>query len=424
MSSSPVRHRQSDSSAAQPAFSSSVRSTSPYYQLSRQSAIGQGNSGSSPSKSFLNPSSNSFQTSRKSEPSLFGGFQNYRSDDDNRRIQMNSIVFGTSNTTPATQSYPSTPADDDGIEIFDQVSGFGSKNASQPPSRNGIEFGSNHNVRSQGAPLFSHPSSASLASHRPSHSSRQSFHSENRGFDDLHSDAISALGKMNLHNGDNAIYQQNAPQRQDFVASVAYDPTSTRQRLSSGGIPITQPTFGSFTPDILPDNALVQQYNTYRNARQGSSSPGGSEYKRGVHSPYYANGSTPPVANDHYRGPSSVSSRSSSHGGQAAYLDRRLRLVQQQQESYGNPQMNGLQPRMPYTPNIDYSNYATQAAMRMNQLNPYAGYYTPDQIQMLSGGPIVPRGPARDQDVGQNVRSALLEEFRTNSKNKRYELKV
>lgn len=57
----------------------------------------------------------------------------------------------------------------------------------------------------------------------------------------------------------------------------------------------------------------------------------------------------------------------------------------------------------------------------MNPLAPY--YHMPPVSTMM--GPMIPRGPAREHDAGQHVRSALLEEFRNNSKtNKRYELKV
>lgn len=58
-------------------------------------------------------------------------------------------------------------------------------------------------------------------------------------------------------------------------------------------------------------------------------------------------------------------------------------------------------------------------------MNPLAPYYHMSPGSNGLATPSIPRGPAREHDVGQHIRSPLLEEFRNNSKtNKRYELKV
>ena len=104
---------------------------------------------------------------------------------------------------------------------------------------------------------------------------------------------------------------------------------------------------------------------------------------------------------------------------QAALLDHKLRGLQQEQQGYTASQPNPFHCRPPFTHAYDFH---PQNALRMNPLAPY---YPMTPAPNLINAPPIPRGPAREQDPGQHLRSPLLEEFRNNSKtNKRYELKV
>lgn len=93
--------------------------------------------------------------------------------------------------------------------------------------------------------------------------------------------------------------------------------------------------------------------------------------------------------------------------GQINALDRNLRgLHQMQQDHPGYPSVpNPMNFRAPF--------------------GPY-GFQPPGALPYyVMAPPMIPRGPAREHDASQHVRSLLLEEFRNNSKtNKRYELKV
>ena len=134
-------------------------------------------------------------------------------------------------------------------------------------------------------------------------------------------------------------------------------------------------------------------------------------------SPFYSTGGTPPTFQQ--RGPSRGGYYSGLPPSQAAALERKLRGLQQQQAQQGfSMQQNHMQFRNQLPHPYDLQR---QSALPINALSPY--YPMAPAPHMLSG-PQVPKGPAREQDMGQQVRSPLLEEFRNNSKtNKRYELK-
>ena len=136
-------------------------------------------------------------------------------------------------------------------------------------------------------------------------------------------------------------------------------------------------------------------------------------------SPYYSAAGTPPSYQQ--RAPSRGGFSGPLVTGQAAVLDRKLRGLQQEQQAYMVPRPTPMhfnnQPPHPST-----YDFQLQPGLRMNQLNAY--YQMPPLTQHMAASHI-PRGPASDHPVVQPVRSALLEDFRNNSKtNKRYELKV
>ena len=99
---------------------------------------------------------------------------------------------------------------------------------------------------------------------------------------------------------------------------------------------------------------------------------------------------------------------------------QRLELGQhQQQAGYYNPQ--GI-----YNPHFQGQYQPQQWDFAPQSFRGAPQGYAPYAVQMPSYAPVsVPRGPARDQDIGHGVRSLLLEEFRNNAKSntRQYELK-
>ena len=210
--------------------------------------------------------------------------------------------------------------------------------------------------------------------------------------------------KLSLSRGNNAIY----PQHRDSDELVDYEYARNGNTNNEWEMDETYIANPAFSPHTLPS------HEPYRASSYGASyshSPSGSESRR-MQSPYYSSGGTP--ATFQQRAPSRGSFNSAAATGQAALLDRKLRGLQQEQQGY---QPNPLQ----YRQLPQHYDYHPQHALRMN---PLAAYYSMGPMPNLLNSHI-PRGPARDQAIGQDMRSALLEEFRSNSKtNKRYELKV
>ena len=176
-----------------------------------------------------------------------------------------------------------------------------------------------------------------------------------------------------------------------------------------------------FSPTGSGSGSLGSGSNQYRAPSfhpQHSQSPNSSDARLSHQSPYYSSSATPPYQQQiHARGLQPALPNS-----QAALLERKLQgLQEQQQQQMQQRRGYGIQHSNP----LQYANQAshpydmqTQNVLRLNPLN--AAYYN-----MTFGGSHVPRGPASHLDVGQQIRSALLEEFRNNGKtNKRYELKV
>lgn len=150
-----------------------------------------------------------------------------------------------------------------------------------------------------------------------------------------------------------------------------------------------------------------QQYYKAHRFERGTSSPAGSDHRRGLNSPkYYPAANTPP-SEQIYR-PVSRGPRMTQGSNE---LDRRLQNIHFAQQHNYFSHFQGQYPQNPY----DYPppNFRPTGA-------PYA--YMP--VPAYPPAQVIPTRPAKDQDVGVGVRSVLLEEFRSNGKsNKRYELK-
>ncbi|KAI9813781.1 MAG: mRNA binding protein puf3 [Pycnora praestabilis] len=446
---SPVRHRNSNQNAPPQALQEQSNNTSPYFSLPRQPAIGQGINNKSPNKTFLDPTSGSFVTSRGlDERSVgFAGLQTYNANDENQRqipsiinkFELDEYENGTTNTTRSFTSNPGFAGPNSGTAL---------RSESLPPSRNRAEYTSQYGLQPPGNTAFSQypQTSTPLPSYRPAHSGHtSSFSSQTNGrkYEDSakqtqEAEMTASFGKVNLHgSNDQGAYAQ-------FSGSIAGGlQHATSQMPYEYGYSRHIPSFTSInpwgrddgtlqrgpessTPDGIPENTANEPFDPYRGVRfgdRGMNSPGGSEHRRNQHSPFYSTGGTPPSGSDHYRS----SSRGGQHSraqpnGHSALLDRKLRGLQREQQEFLHPHANPLmnqQFRSPFTNPYDYSPHN---GMRFSHLGPY---YPIQPTTGIPPAPVAPRGPSRDQDVGHNLRSALLEEFRSNSKtNKRYELKA
>jgi len=141
--------------------------------------------------------------------------------------------------------------------------------------------------------------------------------------------------------------------------------------------------------------------------------PNGSEFRQ---SPYYSTGGTPPVFDNLYPSRNEQGPRALTNGD-SALLESKLRGLQQEQQ-FLHPQYQQM-----------------LAAQLRGQFSPY-GYapngmplsgFTPGMPMPAMPGmvPVLEPFRIRVEDAGHGIRSALLEEFKSNSKgNRRYELKV
>lgn len=428
-STSPVRHRNSNQHAPPQKFGENPRSTSPYFSMNQQAVNVNGMMNPTSQKRFLDPTSGSFVTSRTFDSGSLSGFS--LNGDEESRQQAMSMVFGSSDTGSMTQG---------SRHMFQQgmrsghTSAVASRSGSIPPSRSGDEQHSYF-----GADVLTNPQSSRFGqgstpfpSQRPSHSTQTS--------------TYSSHGSTRRHGGE----QSNNTYNVDFITQELrkmnpgkeneyplYPSYQSSQEQSSLPYDYSQQLDGSahawnadevgyqnglssFTPNGVPSGSQNPQHSQPRNIQFGEhspQSPNGSDTRRSHQSPFYSTGGTPP-SGDQYHAPSRGVANPRAPHGQAALLDRKLRGLQQEQQGYVQPQPNPLQFRAPFGHPYDYN---TQNPMRMN---PLAQYYPMPPVPTFLP-PMIPRGPSRDHDVGQNLRSALLEEFRSNSKtNKRYELKV
>ena len=377
--------------------------------------------------SFLDPTSTSFVTSNVFDPPKLGRASRQNSDEEPRSLAKGvpysgvdnglSIQSGRQNHYSGLPSYNSSAA---------------SRSGSIPPPRQDT---------SQSGPRFiddiprqQDTHLGSTFSHRPNLSSQSSRYTSNGG---SHIQKFSAqsstadLGslagnfdKLSLARGNPNMYHQSQKESQfsgDEPADYEYSHQSNSNNFNEHWAidDVGYQGQNPFPHETLSPGPMALHEHQYRQNPYGppyTNSLGGGEARRSQHSPYYSSVGTP--SSYQQRAPSRGSVNSAVVTGQAAALDRKLRGLQQEQQGYLPPQPNPLHFRPPFPQHYDFH---PQHALRMN---PLAAYYpVPPMHNIL--GPHIPRGPARDQDPAQHLRSALLEEFRSNTKtNKRYELKV
>ena len=392
-STSPVRHRNSNQQA---------RSSSPYFSVTQPITAGQNMPSKSTGLSYLDPTSGSFKA-----PSAFDSHHSSRhnSDETNRR-PLNSIVFGSSdngysNTSNGFSGYNSSTV---------------SRSGSIPPSRRAADYQPQINTDVIPDLYNAHIGPSESPSGRPAHFSRTSTYSSNGTqrhpnqtpslqFGELGSSfAKLDMAKENSVPSYPLYYEMAPPAGSSNISGI----TAQNNTVYRGNqIP--------FDPDSR-QGSLYNQYSTQL-ADISSQSTNNSHVPRSQDSPMYSSSGTPPLG-DHRRAPSNINYPNPTSTGQTALLQKKLRGLQEQQK-YLQPQLNNQMPfRTPYSNPYDYN------VQNMLRMNAQAQYYP---IPGMDGYP--PRIASRPSTaVSANIselRSSLLEEFRTNNKgNKRYELKV
>lgn len=316
-------------------------------------------------------------------------------------------------------------------------SGAPSRSGSLPPSRNGVEtsqFG-DEAVNTQYAHQYAHLGPSGSTSHRQNLSAHNSSNvpqtrSSRPRFENhstpAHAGALTGeFNKMNIDRENQSLYY--TPQKEVANANNTYEHDYPHPLASNdpgegwSGVENEYPvSHEGFLQDGILPGGLLPLPNQYRGMQFGATyahSPSSSDARRSQQTPFYSSGETPSSGMRHRLAKGGIQGNGAPNGN-AASLERKLRGLQQEPQGYPS-QPTPLQFRPPFAPSYEFH---PQTNLRMNPLAPF--YHVPPVPNLLTN-PAIPRGPAREHDVGQHVRSALLEEFRTSGKtNKRYELKV
>lgn len=448
------------------------RSSSPYYSIPRQGAVGQVSSMSqSPNnKSYLDPASAAsfgetldFQNAGRGRGlemgQGFGGGRHLSSvlagaieDEDPNHINRGRVVSNPRGVVPT------------GAEIIGTSVSSASRSESLPPQQraNSTPPTYNPNQTSQDAAgygAYTHVPTSHPVSHGPTHPSVGTYQAAAQGrYTDLTRETRQA--EMLAHFRQISVEEENDqfPERR----RLPFTTFSNQSSNSPGNLNYpSQPSFAEYPYQQRPvqsapqnsslwaqedgsygrgqdgfsseqysgEGGYTEAYTEFRRPpydRVGAMSPGEQSVefqRRGLASPYYPNGSTPPPPppGDFHssRGAPTRTPPSGQPGLNHEKLRQRLLVTQQQLQS---PHMNQSQIMMreqlyrnqqfPVSGPYDYA----YQGLRMHMPN-----YPGSPISPL----VAPTHPARrNEDIG-SLRSALLEEFRSNSKsNKRYELKV
>lgn len=427
-SSSSQMHRQNSNQLIPHAFNESNSANSTYFSVTPASTS---ISSRSSQKNFLDPTSGSFVAGAFDANSL-NRASRHNSDEENRFAARKKAFEGTDaglSMQSVRPSFNNNSNNNNNTVSGCNSSSAASRSGSMPPSRGEVET----STRFPGDNLQYARFNAS-ASHRPNLSAQApSYIMPARPSGSKYPDRISPsqlnelLGDFgNLNVGKENQENSYTPQSEiSYGMSSNYGNGYPQEYISNGnegwdrednGYQARQ---GQFSPTGSVSTSLSSQQGARRGIGLGTqySHPSNGSDARPSHSPYFPNTGTPPTYQQ--RAPSRGGfSNGTLLTGQAAILERRLRGLQQEQQAY----------MMPRGPQVHFSNQFTQPStydfhpQPNMRLHPY---YTMPPIPQHLAVPHIPRGPARDNDAVQPVRSALLEEFRNNNKtNKRYELKV
>lgn len=295
-------------------------------------------------------------------------------------------------------------------EYFSSSSAAQSRSGSLPPSRHGsdpVQYPQPGDAFNRFSSNRGHTTSLSQTNGR-----------YNERTDSVASDVMSSFARMSMDN--KAIDQPMSLHKPSFSTPSGagqFGHSSSFSRATIGDIPQSilgseDISAGSFTPDGYPSQYDQSfPYRNYQLGNRGAMTPNG-EFRPS----YYSAGGTPPVYDHLYPSRSTQNGRQQ-HDGHPALLERKLRGVQQEQQAFIHPgyqQMLAAQYPRPFD--------AYSFPMHMGGIAPGIPMHIPSMpgmIQQLEP----PKGPRQDES-GTGLRSAMLDEFKHNSRSKRYELKV
>lgn len=426
-SSSPMR-RQSSNQLLPQSFPESNPRNSSYFTINSDTAIAQSIANKPSRKPFPDPTSGGFVAPNRYDPVQLARSSRHNSDEENRYSGKAVHLSGSD------MGFKIPP----GRQVLqNNLSGYNSSAASRsgslPPSRNGVDasrFGED-TLNTQYAHLGPSGPTAhrqNLSAHHPSNapptrSSRQRF--DNYSSPTQVAALTGDLNKMNPARDNQNLYFASQKEGENANSTFPHDYSHPLVSNDPGdgwsGVESEYPvSHEGFLPDGNLPGGLLPHPSQYRGVPFGTiyaHSPSNSDVRRGQQAPYYSSGGTPPSGMQH-RVPKGSTHVNGVPNGDAALLDRKLRGLQLEQQGYPT-QPNPLQFRSSFAPSYEFH---PQNTLRMNPLAPF---YHVSPVPNLLANATIPRGPAREHDVGQHVRSALLEEFRTSGKtNKLYELKV
>ena len=418
---SPIR-RQPSNQLLPPSFPDGASASATYFSPTPGSTT---ISSRSSQKNFLDPTSGSF-VSGAFDAADVNRTSRHNSDEHNRFAARKQAFDGSEIGLGMQSTRPS---------FNNNASGYNSSAASRsgsiPPSRSDLDALARHPAELQNSHGFrfnntSAPQRGNLSAQAPIYT-MPTRPSGQRYADQLSPSRLNQmLGDLRISKENQSPYsnRSEAPYGTSphFRGAYPQEPVSDNNELWSRDEHAYQNVQDRFSPTGSGPGFLASNQTTRRGMGFGAQHVQPPQINTARPNP---NGSYPPGARypSAYqpRAPASGGSNSPLLPGQAAALDGRLRGLQEQQQAY---RLSRSSP-IPYNNQLQFPqayDFHSQSGVRMNQLNPY---YQIGPVNQQVTASHIPRGPAGDHPAVQPVRSALLEEFRNNSKtNKRYELKV
>ena len=429
---SPMQRKSSNKLISQPFVEPNSSSTS-YFTINQGQNVANAISGKPGRKPFLDPTSGAFISSMVFDQAPISHPSRLNGDDENRHQPHKGLALGGDLGLKGASGRPAFQS-----SFSDYNSSTASRSGSLPPGRNDVELPLRRTEDRANAQYSHRGPAAPLHPRRQDLSTRSSFSMQTGSYGKPVGDHASPtdlgsltldFGKLTVGRGNPNPYSieskedlainQNGSQH-EFSHQIHHQDVTDPWHLDDSGYRNNQPgcngtSTGQYrSVSLSPFNSATYPYPTETGDPHRSHSI-----------PFYGPGNTssvgvqPPASQRRTLKGDNHQPNGISHGQHNA-LDRSARGSHQMHQdhpgysSLHNP-MNFRNPFGPYE-------FHPHAALRMNPLAPF--YHMPP-VPTVMAPPMIPRGPAREHDVGQHVRSALLEEFRNNSKtNKRYELKV
>ncbi|KAK8226976.1 armadillo-type protein [Phyllosticta capitalensis] len=393
---SPVSHVPSSQAYVDP--------TSQRFPVSRGPMMAQALATKSTSKPILDPTTGNFVARRATDDRYeFNSFVDI--DQRQRWTDAPSLHSPTEDRRSVANS-----------EYFSSSSAAPSRSGSLPPSRHGsdpVQF-------SQPSDPYSRfPASASAAAR----AQNQAMSSQSNGryqerIDSAYGDMFAPFSRMSVDN--NKVPEQaltlhkssfNAPTSagnyghpQSVYARQVADMTQQHLGAEDNGA-------GSFTPEGYPNpNSNQYDHVPLRGMQFGNRAGVMTPSVDFRHSPqYYSTGGTPPVYDPLYPSRNPPNGRSQQD---AVVLERKLRGIQQEQQGYAPyAQISAQFPRQ-FDPYIYSMHMSGMPGIHMHMP------MMPGMMHQLE----LPKGPRHDES-GPGLRSAMLDEFKHNSRSKHYNLK-